>query len=100
MLGLDPEDEQMAQQAQAMIQSEQSENDRKRGHAKIKAHYLNWLQETNNKKGHARMAINEAIVKGLDLQYEPQKAYMFLAMTLYSTPMLNIGTIFNGALDE
>lgn len=65
MLGLDPEDEQMAQQAQAMIQSEQSENDRKRGHAKIKAHYLNWLQETNNKKGHARMAINEAIVKGL-----------------------------------
>lgn len=65
MLGINEEDEMMAQQAQAMMQAEEAENERKRGHAKIKAHYLNWLQETNDKKSYARMAINEAIVKGL-----------------------------------
>lgn len=37
----------------------------KETHSNIKQHYLNWLQFESNKKGEAREAITEAIVKGL-----------------------------------
>jgi len=65
MLGFDPQDEQQTQQAQQMIYPQDQVNFKKRNYAKLKEHYLNWLQQENNKKEHARMAINEAIIKGM-----------------------------------
>lgn len=37
--------------------------------ARLKQHYLTWVQTESNKKGHSRKAITEAIVKGLGLTF-------------------------------
>ena len=65
LLGVNPEDEQQIEQERQIIYDHDAENDRKRSYAKLKEHYLNWLQQTCDKKSHARMAINEAIIKGM-----------------------------------
>lgn len=65
MLGINPQDEAQVQQAQQLVYQQDEENDKKRNIARLKEHYLNWLQQENEKKEHARMAINEAIIKGM-----------------------------------
>ena len=65
LLGIDPENEEQIQQTQQMIFQQEMENDKKRSYSRLKEHYLNWVQQECNKKDQARMAINEAIVKGM-----------------------------------
>lgn len=65
LLGVDQEDEQQMQQLQALVFQQDMDNEKKRNYAKLKEHYLNWVQQENNKKDHCRMAINEAIIKGM-----------------------------------
>ena len=64
LLGIDPQNEQQIQQAQQMIFQQDMVNDKKRSYSRLKEHYLNWVQQENKKKDQARMAINEAIIKG------------------------------------
>ena len=66
-LGIQPGDQQAAQAYQILKMNEHSEAEVKRTHAGLKAHYLNWLQDEANKKVQCRMAINEAIIKGMGL---------------------------------
>jgi hypothetical protein len=76
VLGINPEDKAQIQQFQQLKFSEDMENEKKRAHAKIREHYLNWLQQEQDKKKHARAAINEAIIKGMGLlwteMYQPR----------------------------
>ena len=65
MLGMDPNNEQQVEQTKQFVFQQDQENFKKRQYAKLKEHYLNWLQQENNKKDQARMAINEAIIKGM-----------------------------------
>tara|TARA_Y100001936_G_scaffold57706_1_gene56766 strand:- start:3806 stop:6079 length:2274 start_codon:yes stop_codon:yes gene_type:complete len=65
MLGVDPQDQQSVQQAQQVIYQQDQQDFTKRNYAKLKEHYLNWLQQETDKKEQARMAINEAIIKGM-----------------------------------
>ena len=53
------------QQLQALVFQQDMDNEKKRNYARLKEHYLNWVQQENNKKDHCRMAINEAIIKGM-----------------------------------
>ena len=48
MLGFDPQDEQQTQQAQQIIYQQDQVNFKKRNYAKLKEHYLNWVQQENN----------------------------------------------------
>lgn len=63
------------------------ENDKKRNIAHLKEHYLNWLQQTCDKKDHARMAINEAIIKGMSFLWtelhQPNGSQMKMPRSVY-----------------
>ncbi len=75
VLGLNPDDQNQMQQWQQMEFESDFENAKKRNHAKLKEHFLNWVQHETDKKDQARMAINEAIIKGMGLlwteMYQP-----------------------------
>ena len=66
-LGMQPGDQQAAQAYQILKMQQDAEGEIKRTHAGLKEHYLNWLQDEANKKTQCRMAINEAIIKGMGL---------------------------------
>lgn len=66
-LGMPPGDQQAAQAYQYLEMQRNMEKEVKRTHAGIKQHYLNWLQDEASKKVQCRMAINEAIIKGMGL---------------------------------
>jgi len=66
-LGMPPGDQQAAQAYQLLKMQQNAEGEIKRTHAELKEHYLNWLQDEANKKTQCRMAINEAIIKGMGL---------------------------------
>tara|TARA_Y100000401_G_scaffold25730_1_gene17987 strand:+ start:5552 stop:7858 length:2307 start_codon:yes stop_codon:yes gene_type:complete len=87
LLGLDPEDEEQIQQAQQMIFQQDMENDKKRSYSRLKEHYLNWVQQECNKKDQARMAINEAIVKGMSFlwteMYRPSGSEINVPKSFY-----------------
>ena len=87
MLGIAPQNEQQVQQAQALVFQHDMENDKKRNIAHLKEHYLNWLQQTCDKKDHARMAINEAIIKGMSFLWtelhQPNGSQMKMPRSVY-----------------
>jgi len=87
MLGINPEDQQQMEYASNLVFQQEMMNDRKRNFSKIKGHYLNWLQQENNKKDHARMAINEAIIKGCSFlwteMYRPSGSEMRMPRSVY-----------------
>lgn len=67
LLGINPEDPQMQQQYQMLVQQQQQGEGMRRVKAGLKTHYLNWLQVETDKKTQARMSITEAIIKGMGL---------------------------------
>ena len=87
ILGISPQDPQSIQQYQRIEFEEKMEADKRRGQAKIKEHYLNWLQHESDKKVQSRLAINEAIVKGMSTLwtevYQPPGSDKFHPRSIY-----------------
>jgi hypothetical protein len=75
-IGLDPSNPQHGQYWQEYLMEQKEESETKRSHASLKEHYLNWLQHETDKKSQVRLAINEAIIKGMSLlwteMYQPK----------------------------
>jgi hypothetical protein len=63
-LGLDPQDEMQAQISQAVMMEQAAATGDIKVRAKLKQHYLNWLQQETDKKTHIRRAVDEAVIKG------------------------------------
>lgn len=66
-LGLDETDPFQAQAAMAVMQQQELTEKRETTTGKLCQHYLNWLQLETDKKDQSRMAINDAIVKGMGI---------------------------------
>jgi len=75
-LGINPEDPQMQEAYQQIIQMQQKAASDQKLKAKLKQHYLNWLQVECDKKTHARRSITEALLKGMGIlwtsMYQPR----------------------------
>lgn len=69
VLGLDPADPNMAMAYQQFQQMQQMRLTQRTSHAKIRQHYLNWLQDESGKKEEARHAITEAVIKGMGVMW-------------------------------
>lgn len=73
LLGFDMNDPQMQEAYQQFAQQLAMDKEQKTACAAIKQHYLDWLQFETNKKSHAQMAINEAIIKGMGILWIEMK---------------------------
>jgi len=66
-LGINPNDPSQVQAYQQMIAPDAAARGMRDALAKVKQHYVNWVQRETDKQTHARMAITEAIIKGMGL---------------------------------
>ncbi len=86
-LGLDPNDPYAMQEYQMLLYDEQRQKAVQDACASIKSQYLDWLQQENDKKAHARRAINESIVTGLGYLettvYQPPSSEMVMPRSTY-----------------
>ena len=75
-LGLDPNDMMQAQQYMLIQQQEDTQKQVRSSHAAIYEHYLNWAIVEGDLKTQSRLAITEALVKGMGLtwieMYQPK----------------------------
>lgn len=66
-MGIDEKDPQLAPYFNTFEIQDNHIKELRRSHANIKGHYLNWLQYETDKKAQCRLAINEAIIKGMGI---------------------------------
>lgn len=89
MMGIDVRSPYGAQIAEQLAFEHQLDFSTRDTHAKLKQHYLNWLQVETNKKEHSRDAINEAVIKGLGLlateMYQPASSNIRYPRSVYKS---------------
>ena len=66
-MGINPDDPQLSPYFETFQIQDDYIAEIRRSHANIKEHYLNWLQYETDKKAQCRLAINEAIIKGMGI---------------------------------